>query len=581
MSQNRIEGIGVDRMDVDSCRELYQATVETSRSLAAALKILNSSTKEMDTVNGQAAEERVKINVAICDSREEDILKFENMEMEESDELSCAPGAVGGVDQRVRMDQGGGAVCERNRFSEIPAENMESDSMMGIIERREKPVCNGFHHSKGDQRNNERDQKDLDTAEARHAETNGPLETKQPGGEPDQDDSLPMVTQGPSASHPPPLPSPSVPLPDQNDAMLHLPVDGEDGCLELKLQNVQVLRGTSAFMLNGRRALLTDSYLFRAKMEDKAVDTSDLEVADDPLGLHGIDLITAALLFCLAILATDTMVGDIASASACDHASPQLSNPSPFHTLRLDLVLECVARYQTKQRSMFTFVCGQLFRRDEFSSHFRNVHGDIHAGLNGWMEHRCPLAYYGCTYSQRRFCPSAQGSRIVHDRHLRSFGVQPAVTMLPCGPVVGDGCPPGSQCDHLSGLPFEVLQHVAGFLDGFSLCQLSQVSRRMREVCASLLQARGMVVLLWAKTQRPDGSSSWHIKNKVWRFSTAFGTVKEWKFADIASMADHLKRCQFNTVERREEAIPLPCMCFTRELTREGRSLRSVLKPVL
>lgn len=67
---------------------------------------------------------------------------------------------------------------------------------------------------------------------------------------------------------------------------------------------------------------------------------------------------------------------------------------------------------------------------------------------------------------------------------------------------------------------------------------------------------------------------------QVWRFSTAFGTVNEWKFANIASMADHLKKCKFNTIARREEAIPLPCMCFTRELTKEGRCLRSVLKPV-
>lgn len=69
--------------------------------------------------------------------------------------------------------------------------------------------------------------------------------------------------------------------------------------------------------------------------------------------------------------------------------------------------------------------------------------------------------------------------------------------------------------------------------------------------------------------------------NQVWRFSTAFGTVNEWKFANIANMAEHLKKCKFNTITRRDEAIPLPCMCFTRELTKEGRSLRSVLKPVL
>ncbi|MGH0146195.1 UNVERIFIED_CONTAM: hypothetical protein FKN15_007933 [Acipenser sinensis] len=238
-------------------------------------------------------------------------------------------------------------------------------------------------------------------------------------------------------------------------------------------------------------------------------------------------------------------------------------------------------RYQTKQRSMFTFVCGQLFRRDEFSSHFKNVHGDIHAGLNGWMEHRCPLAYYGCTYSQRRLCPSVQGSKIIHDRHLRSFGVQPSVPTHLSEPFFFNTCPIDSQCDHLSNLPFEILQHISGFLDGFSLCQLSKVSRLMRDICASLLQVRGMVILLWEKRQYPNGTFSWKIKDKVWKFSTAFGTVNVWKFANITSMADHLKKCKFNTVERREEAIPLPCMCVTRELTKEGRSLRSVLKPLL
>lgn len=620
MPENGIGCINVDTMDVELYGELHQATVETGRSLAVALEILSSTSKEAGVVNGKVPEEKVRRNEAFQDGYE-DVSNFENTEVKSDNELCYESGAVGGMDQGVRIVEGGDECAsnrkshtERNGFSGVLADIVEADRMMGLI-KRDQNGCNGFHHSKGEKGNKEQDDTSLDTAESRHSEMNGLCKCSQTGDEPDQYHSMPIVSQDSSGSLPPMLPSP---LPDQlldlppNDILLNVPASSEDGWLERKFQNVQVIRGTSVFMLNGRRAFLTNSQLFRTKMEDKAVDTSDLEVPDDPMGLHGIDLITAALLFCLgdspggrsisdsryvdgyhvdfgtqtfsfpsAILATDTMVGDIASASACDHASPQLSNPSPFHTLRLDLVLECVARYQTKQRSMFTFVCGQLFRRDEFSSHFRNVHGDIHAGLNGWMEHRCPLAYYGCTYSQRRFCPSVQGSRIIHDRHLRSFGIQPAVPTYPSGPTAGDRCPSGSCCDNLSGLPFEVLQHVVGFLDGFSLCQLSQVSRRMREVCSSLLQARGMVVLLWGKTHCPDGTSSWHIKNKVWRFSTAFGTVKEWKFADIASMADHLKRCRFNTVERRQEPVPLPCMCFTRELTRERRSLRSVLKPVL
>ncbi|XP_036406298.1 F-box only protein 30-like [Megalops cyprinoides] len=611
---------GINGLDEESYSELYQATVETSRSLAAALDILSNATKEMDLINGNIPEEKAERNGQFHDGVEVEVLDFENVDMKENDsESDCELGAVGGMDHQAAVDVNGGKMwIDRNGFHELElAEGDEEDGMLNLFEKDKKPLCNGFHSAKEGLKDAGLDEMDLEAAESQHFETNGSWEVIQPVNRPETlNHSIPIAVQEPSGSQPPPLPLPlPILLPDiiQNNALHHLPIDFEDRWFERKLQNLQMLRGMGVFAFNGRRTLFTDPYSFRAKMEDKAVDTSDLEVTDDPMGLHGIDLITAALLFCLgdspggrgisdsrfvdgyridfgtqtfsfpsAILATNTMVGDIASASACDHANPQLSNPSPFHTLRLDLVLECVARYQTKQRSMFTFVCGQLFRRDEFSSHFKNVHGDIHAGLNGWMEHRCPLAYYGCTYSQRRFCPSVQGNRIIHDRHLRSFGVQPGTSTPLAGPLVSSICSyGGSHCDHLSSLPFEVLQHIAGFLDGFSLCQLSRVSRLMRDVCASLLQVRGMVVLLWEKKQYPFGPSSWQIKDKVWRFSTAFGTVNEWKFANITSMADHLKKCKFNTVERREEAIPLPCMCFTRELTKEGRSLRSVLKPVL
>ncbi|KAK5858047.1 hypothetical protein PBY51_011244 [Eleginops maclovinus] len=566
----------------------FRASVETSRSLAAALDILTNS-KDIEVIVGGLNGEKKNGGSHVYAAE-----GGKNVDMKEDSDSDCELGAVGGVDCAVGTDDGIGWV-------------EESDFVELIFQEKEESI---------------EEEESIDDSQlvwpalptdflpvALQAPDFLPVALQAP-------DFLPVALQAPDflpvALLPPApqLPPAATPMPFllsehviRSGFLQHLPSELRYRCLERKLQSVEVLRGISMFTFNGRRALLSDPYLFRAKMEDKSVDTSDLEVADDPMGLHGIDLITAALLFCLgdspggrgisdsrfvdgyhidfgtqtfsfpsAILATSTMVGDVASASACDHASPQLSNPSPFHTLRLDLVLECVARYQTKQRSMFTFVCGQLFRRDEFSSHFKNVHGDIHAGLNGWMEQRCPLAYYGCTYSQRRFCPSVQGFRIVHDRHLGSFGVQPG---YPRGRRRG-----GAQGDQLSGLPFEVLQHVASFLDSFSLCQLSRVSRTMREVCGSLLQMRGMVVLLWDKIRRPDGSSSWQITDKVWRFSTAFGTVNEWKFANIASMADHLKKCRFNQVSRREEAVPLPCMCFTRELTREGRCLRSVLKPV-
>ena len=51
---------------------------------------------------------------------------------------------------------------------------------------------------------------------------------------------------------------------------------------------------------------------------------------------------------------------------------------------RLDIRLETVTRLQTKPRAMYTFVCAQDFRRDEYAWHSQNVHNDIHGGLNSW-----------------------------------------------------------------------------------------------------------------------------------------------------------------------------------------------------
>ncbi|NXN20686.1 FBX30 protein, partial [Nycticryphes semicollaris] len=591
---------GLMPVDEQSYGALYQATVETTRSLAAALDILNTATRDINMLNSRlcVSPPETKEDTEVKEQASNGIIQDENSDHEYPDEDNV--GAVGGINfdslsQNSQMEQNGSSdICYDVVQNHDLNLNLSNSSLL----------CNGFHVENECSKVLDQNE-DLGVSNSKPSSVaNGECTASHDDEALQSCSSFPVTAQLKeviSADH----------LVNGNVNHVLLPRNAnEEEMLERQAEQER-LRNVDAFSLLRHRSykFLVNHYWSTPK-EDKAVDTSDLEITEDPMGLQGIDLITAALLFCLgdspggrgisesrtvdvyrvdfgtqtfslpsAILATNTMVGEIASASACDHANPQLSNPSPFQTLGLDLVLEYVARYQTKQRSMFTFVCGQLFRRNEFSSHFKNVHGDIHAGLNGWMEQRCPLAYYGCTYSQRRFCPSTQGAKIIHDRHLRSFGVQPCISTVLVEPA--KSCLIGLHNDHLSSLPFEVLQHIASFLDGFSLCQLSRVSRLMRDVCGSLLQARGMVILLWEKRKYPDGSSSWQIKEKVWRFSTAFCTVNEWKFADIVSMADHLKKCSYNAVERREEAVPLPCMCVTRELTKEGRSLRSVLKPVL
>lgn len=55
--------------------------------------------------------------------------------------------------------------------------------------------------------------------------------------------------------------------------------------------------------------------------------------------------------------------------------------------------------FQVSKRILSTLLC-------------RNAHSDIQMGVNGWFEQRCPLAYLGCTYSQRRFRPSTHDAYV-------------------------------------------------------------------------------------------------------------------------------------------------------------------------
>ncbi|KAJ9586120.1 hypothetical protein L9F63_020232 [Diploptera punctata] len=232
-------------------------------------------------------------------------------------------------------------------------------------------------------------------------------------------------------------------------------------------------------------------------------------------------------------------VDDIFSTSVMDCSSsiipPPPSSPPMIVSLGLNLTLESITRYQTKPKNMYTFLCAQEFRRDEYSWHYKNVHSDIHGGLNGWLEHRCPLAHYGCMYSLRRFYPITKGATVIHNDTLESFGVKPYVPFDINSTHVNNLLP-------LCELPFEVLRHICRFLDSFSLCNLALTCRRLREVCCSLLEERGLVVQQWRRCL-VGSTVSWSIAHKRWFFSTAFTPVREWGFEAGEHMSNHLKSC--------------------------------------
>ncbi|XP_053312794.1 F-box only protein 40 [Spea bombifrons] len=335
----------------------------------------------------------------------------------------------------------------------------------------------------------------------------------------------------------------------------------------------------------GRRAKLGDD---RSKVEkaQKLVDTSDLGVDQKDLPLS--DTVYTTLLGALEkelrghsiseTKALDGLLIDVGTQTY-DFGMDAFSNKTVLADvlgegtlgLHLDIESECVTRRHNKNNSSFTFSCNLFFRRDEFPFHFKNAHADIQSCLDGWFQQRCPLAYLGCTFVQNRFQPEMQKSQVIYSKDLKTFALKPQVASS-----LYEGVRPnlsrshrGKSKDSLTALPLEVLQHIAGFLDSFSLYQLSQVSVLLRDICATLLQERGMVHLYWEKKTYSHGGTSWRARRKVWSFSSLFSPVHRWQFDDIPSMSEHLKICPFNAKELKKQKFQLPSVFETQKENKE------------
>uniref|UniRef100_A0A667X2E2 F-box protein 40 n=1 Tax=Myripristis murdjan TaxID=586833 RepID=A0A667X2E2_9TELE len=322
----------------------------------------------------------------------------------------------------------------------------------------------------------------------------------------------------------------------------------------------------------------------KIKSIHQSVDTADLGVSAEDLPKS--DEVNATLLCCLEkelkghliseSVGTDGLYIDVGTqtynfASAPFKTDATLSDiiGDKSCNLHVHIQAESVTRRHNKTSSAFNYSCGHFFRRDEYHSHFKNVHSDIQACLNGWFEERCPLAYLGCTFSQTRFQPAGHQATIKYCRDLSTFALQPMVpsSLFEAARAFSPQQNGARNLDPLSRLPFEILRHIAGYLDSFTLSQLSQVSHLMREVCGTLLQERGMVSLKWEKKTYSHGGTSWKCRKKVWEFSCLFSTVDRWSFRNAPSMSEHLKACSFYQREEHSEPVALPCL---REATENG-----------
>ena len=231
--------------------------------------------------------------------------------------------------------------------------------------------------------------------------------------------------------------------------------------------------------------------------------------------------------------------------------------------LGVSLGIEVYSKYIPKPMKMYTFLCAQDFRREEYTWHFKNVHNDIHCGLSGFLEQRCPLSYRGCTFSFQNIVPNQPSGNIVHSSLLASFGLITSDDMsfeeIPANeqncfdsPEYISSFPDTEEAKRklreatpeivtshkydslikvfprhrkvssqqtnkdspLMCLPFEVLQCIISYLDSFSLCNVSLTCKTLREVCCSLLVEKGMVVLVWEKEKRRS-KTHWKVSKQV------------------------------------------------------------------
>ncbi|KAG9265609.1 F-box only protein 40-like [Astyanax mexicanus] len=340
---------------------------------------------------------------------------------------------------------------------------------------------------------------------------------------------------------------------------------------------VQTLRSFNVPVSYRHRRIQLKDPVTRAKTEHKTVDTSDLGVPMEDI--QKMDEMFATLLVSAEVeirghkisetVATDGLYVDIATQTYDFVTAPfkydaTLADITADVDLKLHLQTdtESVTLRHNKSTSAFSFSCGHFFRRDEYASHFKNVHSDIQSCLSGWFEQRCPLAYLGCTFVHKRLQPSTQRAVVSYNQDLSIFTLRPEIDTSLKDHSQMDSVIQQIQAkneDSLSDLPFEVLRHIASYLDSFSLSQLALVSRLFRDVSATLLQERGMVGLKWKMKIYSHGRVRWK-SSVVWEFSNLFSNVSSWCIDGSSPMAEHLKRCPFYQMEPKTKPFALPSM---------------------
>lgn len=125
------------------------------------------------------------------------------------------------------------------------------------------------------------------------------------------------------------------------------------------------------------------------------------------------------------------------------------------------------SKHTAKATEVYSFTCSQMFRRDQFEWHSKNVHDDIFGGLHDWVEHRCPLASYGCGFSVRRLHPKANHN-LSNQGNYRCLSLIYSPLLESIGVSITDNTPvEDTMRNELLMLPCEILYQIFHHIDSF------------------------------------------------------------------------------------------------------------------
>lgn len=172
--------------------------------------------------------------------------------------------------------------------------------------------------------------------------------------------------------------------------------------------------------------------------------------------------------------------------------------------MKVDLAVTRVPLYIPTRHTLHQFSCRQCFRRDEIHSHHDNIHNNIICHLGVWMDIRCPLHLYGCSFTRANLIPfTSHGGRIVFNKEFSSFALR-TLSSVEVGAL--------SDMDLLSSLPVEIVLVIYDYLDSFSLMSVASTCHRLRDVSCKILTQRGVVEIVW---QKDESKGKWQDHEKV------------------------------------------------------------------